>query len=361
MIVFCMNPTSWVNGAVVPGGMADCLVQPILPHLEHDYTFDRAGHNFTTNVYYSHRKKYGQVRPAGERSVFVSHGIGDKGWRNPARMAGQWDFITVSGPAWSMKYLVGRGIDPSRIIEVGYTKLDPLFNGDIEAPKRDGRIRVVWAPTHGGGGERTPGTPGHVAMKASAFSSHHRGGEILERLPESEFDVVVARHPRHRPDGRSTLSEYAGADVVIADGGSTIYEAWALDLPVVFPTWMTGPAFTGARSTMEGDVYTDRIGWHVDDPDDLAATVAAAADMGITDPERDFIEPIFPRKYRGVSGRLHAEVLDDITARRDVRHAAEFQRRTWMKIHGEHLVEVIVGSRIDQRFCRNPRYQEVTA
>lgn len=359
MINFAYNPTSWQHGALVPGGMADCLVQPILPHLEHDYTIDDVPHEFLTNVYLSHRKKYGRVRPPGERSVFISHGLACKGWRNPARMAGQWDYITVSGPAWSLKYLDGRGIDPNRIVEVGYTKLDPIFNGEIAAPERDGRIRVVWAPTHGGGGEKQPGVTGSPEMKASAFSSHHRGDEIMGNLPASEFDVVIAKHPRHRPDARSTLAEYVGADVVIADGGSTIYEAWALDIPVVFPSWMTAAAFTGSRLTFEGDIYTDRIGYHVDDPADLAAVVELAAETGITDAERNFIEPIFPRKYRGCSGRMHAEALDDIASREPVRHVATFERRYWRKPQGWQTVETVKGSRLDRRFETNPKFLEV--
>jgi len=35
-----------------------------------------------------------------------------------------------------------------------------------------------------------------------------------------------------------TMQPLVDADVVIADAGSTIYEAWALGKPVIFPDWL---------------------------------------------------------------------------------------------------------------------------
>lgn len=333
MIRFCYNPTSWDfdADALVPGGMADCLVQPILPHLEVASEIGYLPKERHTNVYYAHRAKYtakdangrrhAVPRPFGERAVFVSHGVADKMWRQGHRLTkGHFDYVFVSGPAWTERMQV-TGFS-GEIVEVGYAKLDPLFSGEV-APLRphDGRIRVVWAPTHGGGGEpyrnatESPGTPG------SRCSTWWDRAEILQLLPKSEFDVIEAPHPRHRPDGKSTLAEYVDADVVIADGGSTIYEAWALDLPVVFPDWLVGMANVSRYvGSMESQVYREQIGCHVGDPTRFAEAVAGAAERGITPAEQAYIEPIIPRRHRGVSGRMHAEALCDIDYRVQVRH-----------------------------------------
>ena len=342
MIRFLYNPTSWRDGPVL-GGMADALVQPILPHLGHDHELTDAPKVGGVNVYYSFPNKYGGL-DRRSTNVFVSHGIADKRWRNAAKLRGLFDFVFVSGPAWSMRLMSSPGVQTSRIVEAGYPKLDPIFNGEIAPPERDGRVRVVYAPTHGGGGEGHD-TPGKPTAKVSRLSSHHHRDVVLGSLPPSEFDVVVALHPRHRPDGRSTLAEYVGADVVIADGGSTIYEAWALDIPVVFPSWLVGSAHR-SRQTFEGEIYNGRIGWHVDRPADLARTVTAAARSGITDGEQDFIETILPRAYRGVSGRMHAEALDDIAdGIRPVRHVTAAAASTVL-VYEERGArrEVIAGS-----------------
>lgn len=338
---FAYNPTSWNEelGEPVPGGMADCLIKPILPHLESDYILtDRPlpGH---ANVYYTFRRTYRlQGKPAGERSIFVSHGIADKNWRNSNKVGGSSGFnhIFVSGPAWTYRLKVSN-VNKRRIIEVGYTKLDPIFNGEIEDawPKEsEGKIRVLWAPTHGGGGE---GKAQISNAKAGARrSTHHHRELILDALDSDEFYVVEACHPRHRPDGKSTLQEYVGADVVIADGGSTIYEAWALGLPVVFPTWLTGSAMTYNRRTFEAEIYRDKVGRHCEEPEHLGLWVEKAAEQGITGPEEDYVEDILPREYRGISGRLHAEALDEIIWDQVPRRASNFlphQPMTYRRSH----------------------------
>lgn len=356
-ITFCYNPTSWVDGGPVPGGMADCLVRPILPHLTSGYKLADYPSAGNVNVFYAHRGRYGKPppRPGGSPSVFVSHGIADKNWRNGGRVRGQFGWVFVSGPLWTGRMHNTR-FDPSRVVEVGYAKLDPIFNGEIAGTPTDGRVRVVWAPTHGGGGERarhattSPGTPG------SKTTTYWHRDTILGLLPPSEFDVVEAVHPRHRADGRSTLAEYVGADVVIADGGSTIYEAWALDLPVVFADWLTAAGtisrFRQSGGTLEAEIYRDRIGRHVERPRDFAAAVTAAATAGITAAEQDYIEPILPRRYRGISGRLHAEALDDIAARRNVRHIGIPPTVTYRRALDGVEVVVVAGSSQQRQFDR---------
>lgn len=355
-VTFCYNPTSWADGPIA-GGMADCLVQPILPHLQAGYEITDYPTPGNVNVFYAHRARYGKPppRPGGSPSVFVSHGIADKNWRNGSRVRGQFDWVFVSGPLWTAR-MHHTHFPAERTVEVGYAKLDPIFNGDIAGTPTDGRIRVVWAPTHGGGGERarhattSPGTPG------SKTTTHWHRDTLLALLPPSEFDVIEAVHPRHRPDGRSTLTEYVGADVVIADGGSTIYEAWALDLPVVFADWLTATGnvtrFRQAGGTLEAEIYRDRIGRHVDSPAQFAATVTAAATEGITGAEQDYVEPILPRRYRGISGRLHAEALDDIAARRPTRHIGVPPTVTYRRLRDGIEVSVVAGSAQHRQFAR---------
>lgn len=326
IVNFAYNPTSWRDGRPVPGGMADCLVQPILPHLQGAWVLTDQPQPGMVNCYYTFPHTYGQkgLHPDAA-SVFISHGIADKGWRNRSKVD-RFDYVFVSGPAWTRRLMID-GFPRERIVEAGYTKLDPIFAGTVESawPERDGRIRVLWAPTHGGGGEGA-GLAGTIEKQPGSRSrrtTHWDVDQLAGLLPDDTFHVMVARHPRHRPDRRSTLAEYVGADVVIADGGSTIYEAWALGLPVVFPSWATRTGNLAKRPpTFETQIYAQRVGYHTDAPERLPDVVWHAATAGIDDPAVALAERIIPAAYRGFSGRMHAEALDDIAAGREPRHLA---------------------------------------
>lgn len=292
--------------------MAHALTATVLPNLSADVGFGLWPRPWEVNVYFAHRSRYLAPTADGETSVFAGHGIADKGWRTPAKVRG-YHFICTSGPAWTERY-VASGIHPDRILEVGYPKLDPVFLGEIPPPERDDRVRVVWAPTHGGVLDR-PYDPADHGRGNGTSTWWHRD-QIHTLLPESEFDVIEAPHPRARPDRSVTLAEYVDADVVIADGGSTIYEAWALGIPVVFPDWLVAHArrHSTARATFEAEIYATRIGRHALTAGDLPTLVAQAATRGITDAEVDLIDRIFPPAYRGASGARLAHMLDEIAS-----------------------------------------------
>ena len=307
MIRFAYNIISWDEETNRPvlGGMADRMVSPIFPHLP-EYEVDRWPAEGRLNAYLSMPGIYGDRFVKG--GVLVSHGIADKGIRLAQNLKDSFSYVTVPGPLHA-KRLAGSGYPAGKIVEVGYPKLDPIFQGKVEPPPRDDRIRVVYAPTHGGGGEhkhlRDTRPP---RINAAKRTSYWTKDEVLRRLDPDEFDVVVALHPRHRPDRQATLQEYVGADVVIADGGSTIFEAWALGIPVVFPSWITAAGHRGS-GTIEAAIYAKKIGSHCWRAYDLPRLVKIAARDGMRDEEVWVIEKILPTEYRGVSGRLHAEFL----------------------------------------------------
>lgn len=305
MIRFCYNIISWDDGPV-PGGMADRMVGPIFPHLP-TYEVDRWPQRGRLNAYLSMPSVYeDRFIPGG---VLVSHGIADKGIRVGAKLRDSFAYVTVPGPAYAERALE-TGYPASRIVELGYPKLDPIFQGLVEPLPRDDRIRVVYAPTHGGGGERLHlNDTAPPAITAARRTSYWFRDEVTKQLDPEVFDVVLALHPRHRPDRQATLAEYVGADVVIADGGSTIYEAWALGIPVVFPSWLTRGGHSLGKRTTEAKIYRQRIGRHADAPGQLAKLVRQAAEEGMQSGETALIDYVFPPAYRGVSGKLHAEFL----------------------------------------------------
>lgn len=193
-------------------------------------------------------------------------------------------------------------------------------------------------------------------FNAERSSWWHRD-EILGLLDDDRLEVIEQPHPRHRPDRQATFDEYMRADVVIGDGGSTVYEAWALNIPVVFPDWLTFFGCTAGNSvgTMEQTIYQNGIGRHAADPGQLLPLVLEAADTGITTPEFDFIEPILPHAFRGHSGRLHTETLIDLANDEPVpRHRAdvEFDEFT----HAGRHRRVARGTKEHTALSRNARW-----
>lgn len=329
-IAFVYNPTSWNSklNMPIPDGMADRLTKPIIPHLGvHPWEITNEIKKGYVNVLYTYPSVYGVPnRNAGDTLVLDHHGIADKGWHAVPRLAA-FNWIFTFGPVWSQK-LVDMGVMAELLLETGYAKLDPFFQDRVPRPTRDnGQINVLYAPTHGGGGERNRHSGIDPARPSTTATTWWRQEQVLSLLLEQKhFNVKIAPHPRHRPDGRATFDEYAWADVVIADGGSTIYESWALDLPVVFPDWLTREAninkFRASRDSHERNIYENRIGYHADQPEDLVRLINYAYDNGIQDDAVQFIEGILPRRYRGVSGKMQAECLLDIASNKEPRHKA---------------------------------------
>lgn len=251
----------------------DALVDPIVRHLPAAEKADEVDLD-ALNVHLWH--DYAS-------DVFMSHGLADKGWRD-ADAVDVFGWILHSGPAWQRKYR-DQGVPPHRLREAGYAKLDPLFSGEITGSGD----AVLWAPSLSRGWQRE-----FLALEA-----------LLA-------DVDHALHPHDAP-GASTLQQLADAAVVIADVGSTVYEAWALGKPVVFPDYAT--ASLVVPGTFEEDIYRRGIGYHADSPDELRRQIDRALADGITPAEEDFIEGIFPRRLRGVSGLRHATILQDLAER----------------------------------------------
>lgn len=318
MIHFCMNSTSWDESAdrMVVGGQLHCYFQPVWDALDDmgvAYTVGRQPARGAINVYPNNRRAYTSGAQRFDRlSVGVSHGIASKQYVS----AHYRFFHRVVVPGQAHLDELRRARFPLRKVSVlGYPKLDPLFNGKVDGSgvyAEDGRVRVLYAPTHEGGSERDsrPTAPG------SRATSWNNRSKVLGLLPPKEFDVVTAPHPRHHPKKKATFEEYVGADVVIADGGSTIYEALVLGLPVVLPSWITRERneTRACGRTLESRVYREGIGYQVDDPKVFADTVRRAAGAGQKPQDVAFAETVVLPEHRGRGGRLWAEFLAGLDA-----------------------------------------------
>lgn len=173
------------------------------------------------------------IRPKAD--VVMSHGVADKNylWSSDGqgkRLANQRQDLLVPGEWLKRRLLESPAIKlgADRIHVVGWPRLDDLI-GQVPPPSRrligDPKPRVLWAPTHN---RRKRGETGRSTSSFPAFENYLR---VLSRF--AWIDVSV--HPRNRTDRTPTGASMPRADIVVADFGTTVYEAWALDKPVIFP------------------------------------------------------------------------------------------------------------------------------
>jgi hypothetical protein len=281
----------------------EALAGPIIKHLpkkEAGYIHIPA---FGQNLRFFSEMRINQQgkHPVGPNDIFMSHGIGDKNYWTANNIAG-YKHALVPGNAWKKKIEAGgyRG----EIHVVGYTKLDPLFNGEYIRQKKE-KPCIVWAPTHGYNG------------KHRGRSSYPQCMVLINEIPDC-YEKIMALHPTSRIHKKTkhdvTMQELLDADVVIADAGSTLYEAWALGKPVIFPDWICKKDVLAHFNSenLEYQIYNKGIGYHAKDMEHLIKLIEVALSKGMQDIEIEFMEKIFPSELRGVAGKKAAEVLINI-------------------------------------------------
>jgi len=127
----------------------------------------------------------------------------------------------------------------------------------------------------------------------------------LDRIP----GLDVALHPAHN-NGVPTIQKLIDAQVVIADHGSTVYEALALGKPVIIPDWIVKQGvmryFLGS---FEALIFEQDFCYHACDIDHLLELIEVAGKRGIDPRTQNFIDAIFPPALRGTSGQVTAEIL----------------------------------------------------
>ncbi len=252
------------------------------------------------------------IRP--EADVVMSHGVADKNylWSSDGqgkRLANQRQHLLVPGQWLRRRLLASPAIklDEDRIHVVGWPRLDLLI-GQVPKARRRGigpaKPRVLWAPTH------NRRKRGETARSTSSFPEFENYLRALSRF--AWIDVSV--HPRNRVDHTPTGASMPAADIVVADFGTTVYEAWALGKPVIFPRWLLADRIADHMpGSAESLIFAERIGYHPESFDELVDIVRAGPVL--TPDVQAFMADYLAPEYFGTSGRRVAEVLTEIAAR----------------------------------------------
>jgi len=279
------------------------LSNPIIKHLKNAGYSNRPLITINCRFFSSKRINQFMKVPVGPHDIFFSHGIGDKNYWIGKNIK-DYNYAFVPGPAWQ-KRMRETGYK-GEIFVCGYTKLDPLINGEVKKTERK-KPYIVWMPTHGYNGSH------------SGRSSYPECLSLINNI-SNNYEKSIALHPtsklnsniKHTP----TFQELIDADVVIADAGSTIYEAWILGKPVIFPDWICKKDvlahFKDDPNNFEYKIYNENIGYHAADINHLNELIEIALKYGMKDNSREFIDTIYPEKIRGQAGKLAAKYLNQI-------------------------------------------------
>ena len=282
----------------------ESIWKPIMEHLPKDsYIVEESGYDSNKKIWLNEKnKKYfniGFFSDISERhEMFICHGAADKNYRYTKKLK-LFDNICVTGNLWKEK-LIKQGIEEKRIKVVGYPKLDDLFTKK-KIKHTDGKIHVLYAPTH---------NVNPTLQNTKTISSYPRLNRNISNLDKNaKFEVITSCHPINN-ENNITSDLLLWADVVVSDSGSLIYESWSMDLPVVFPDWLVSENISSSfKGTFEQQIYQQGIGYHAKKPNDFKSTVLRAYEDGISSKSKIFIEGIFPRELRGVSGLVTAEEI----------------------------------------------------
>ena len=261
--------------------------------------------------------------------IFMSHGCADKNYRCmlKCKYLKHFKYILVPGP-WLKNKLIRLGVPKEKLFCVGWPKIDLFFANrkkylndkkamyQARVTKTRGRsrkpkVKILWAPSH------------NKYYKTTGCSSFPAFNKYYRRLSENSWiDIRASLHPKNNTRSTITTFEIAECDYVIADYGSTVYEAWALGIPVIFPSWLTGNnIIKQLLGSAEAYIYNNRIGIHCNSYRDMLARICLEPRPGsekIGKKVRNFMKQYMPSRYNGNSGLTIAKLAIRLSKQKQI-------------------------------------------
>ncbi|WP_232504015.1 CDP-glycerol glycerophosphotransferase family protein [Thiomicrospira microaerophila] len=167
----------------------------------------------------------------------------------------QFKTVLVPGDWLKNRFLKSPSITlkKEQIIIVGSIRLDGLHSVVQYNQENNKKINnLAWLPVYTQWKDKSK----------TKMSSYPELQTVLKKLPD-EIKVQQVPHPSDRKDKTPVHDQLMQADAIITDYSSTLYEAWALNKPVIFPRWLLqDKVLEKAPGSAEGHIYREKLGRH---------------------------------------------------------------------------------------------------
>lgn len=238
--------------------------------------------------------------------VLMSHGVADKNYLNRLGpdsdlLVNKLEHLFVPGPWLRDKLLADKDfhLSPDQVSCVGWPRLDVLVKQqELRPPIVSGRPKLLWAPTHDWR------KWGDQQISTSSYPDFAADFEALG----DDYVTDVSLHPRNRSSKHPTSQQLIDADIVISDFGTMVYEAWALNKPVIFPAWLIKEKIQEfIPGSAEAHIFENQIGYHPQSAKELRHILECGPT--VTPDVTAFLEEYLPSRYKGISGKTAADKL----------------------------------------------------
>lgn len=195
-------------------------------------------------------------------------------------------------------------LPPSKVLITGSPRIDFLrqLQADREVPasNNDDTPRVLYVPLHENWRDEN-GLPLSSAAPMAAYLDQLK--DICRLEVREDAPTTGAKQP--------VTEALLDADIVITDYTSTIYEAWALGKPVIFPRWLLGNrGVAKAPKSAEAFIYDNKIGHHAGSLEDLLNLISRGQELGLGDGVEAFMEDYLDNFHGGNAAQRIAQVLE---------------------------------------------------
>lgn len=241
-----------------------------------------------------------------DADVLMSHGVADKNYftrkaKDGSMLLDNFEYGFVPGN-WLRSRLIDHpqiAMPDGNIHIVGWPRLDVLSNMR-KSYKNSDKLKVLWAPTH------------NFQTKTGKVLSSYPEFEKYVDILEDRYDFSISLHPRNRADKTPTVDKLAQCDVLISDFGTMVYEALALDIPVIFPDWVIRENILSAYSkTGPAQLFIQDVGYHPDSIDELVDILDSGPVVDIK--TKKFIDNVIDPSTVGVSSEITARKLLELS------------------------------------------------